>query len=393
MTLLIPQASAPARDRAPRYRKFESPRLSHRFFGPRHILSLTLGVLVLLILLFPRPLINMQLGSGMTPSAATLAYLRLQLRAKPDARELRLKLAQAELRAGQLEPATRTARPLLADPSPESALLWLHLQRARYVAAEPGSAARDRARETYRQALVSLAPQLGTRGLLGEMHNAVQSGLYDTASMLAERLLSTPLPAAGGRPRDAAASTRGPGLRLDSVAGAAWSVSPSASAPSLASTARIDPGTRRAVASKVWREAFDVLVASRLAAGDPAGAARAAQRYVHLIPPERTDWPHLLQVARWADRPDIGAALAHRWLNHAPDDATRWKAFNALIDAYLAADKPRQALAAAQADLDRMPPSTQLWRRMTTLAMQAGDADRTALYARRMVNMKDADGQ
>lgn len=395
MTITPSEYKAPVQGRPPRYRKYDSPRLSHRFFGARHVLSLMFGILVLLVLLFPQSLINRQLGSGLPPSAATLAYLKLRLQAKPDQAALRLRMAQAELQAGQLEDAERSARPLLDTATPGIALLWLHIKRAMYVAAKPGSPERERARETYRQTLVTLAPRLGTNGLLSEIHHAVDSGLYDTAALLAETLLSSPQVANGDQGGGAAPNGAGHPdgtMHLKSLAGAAWSVSPSASAPSLvqAGPATRSPGEDIA---RIRREAFDALIASRLAAGDPVRAAEDAQRYIHLIPADQTDWPHLLQVARWANRPDIGAALAQRWLQSAGDPAGRWKAFNALIDAYLAGDKPRQALAAAEANLDRMPPSVELWRRMTRLAMQAGDANKTAEYARRMVHMGDTDAR
>lgn len=394
MTSEMTANRAQPRDHPPRYRKYDSPRLSHRFFGLRHMLGLTLGVLVLLVLLFPQSLINRQLDSGRSPSAATLAYLQLQLRAKPDQRDLRLQLARAQLRVGQLDEAARIARPLLDQPDHEVALLWLGIERALYVAAKPGSTARSHAREAYRKALLTLAPDLGTRGLLAEIQHAVDSGLYDTAAMLAEKLLSS-AESPGHEPEGPGAfhgqAKTSPEVHLDTLAGAAWSVSPSASAPSLVGDERTAARPRRASAGQIRRQAFDALIASRLAAGDPVKAAEDAQRFVDRIPADQTDWPHLLQVARWANRPDIGAALAQRWLDWAPDEATRWKAFNALANAYLAGNKPRQALAAAQANLARMQSSARLWRLMTRLAMQAGDTDQTALYARRMVHMGDAD--
>lgn len=394
MTTTASPFRADIQDHAPRYRKYDSPPLSHRFFARRHALSLSLGVLVLLVLLFPQTLINRQLASGMRPTAATLAYLKLQLRAKPGQRALRLSLARAQLIVGQLEPAARTAKPLLDDPTPAVAQLWLRLQRARYVAAIPGTPDRDAAREAYRKALLSFAPQLGTMGLLAEIKHAVRSGLYDTAALLAEKLLTSPVVAniapEGSKLADAQGTTPS-SLGFNGLAGAAWSVSPSASAPSVNHPGAPEPVARETDIVQVRIEAFHALIASRLAAGDPVRAAEDAQRFIHLIPPAVTDWPHMMQIARWANRPAIGAMLAGRWLDTATSPEDRWQAFNALIGVYLAADKPREALAAAQANLDRMQPSARLWRRMTELAMQAGDTDKTALYARRMVHMGETD--
>ena len=387
-----PVSAAKGPPRGGRYKRYHAPAPKTRFSTTGELLALAAVIAILFVLLFPRQLIERQLSTAPRATAATLAYLQLQRRAQPNDASIRRKLAIEQIRAGQLEAAQSTLRPLMASPATRdaSAVIWLQLQHARYVAVPAGSPERPAALQGYRQALLDFGNRLNPSATLVVAEQARRDGLFEVAAALSQRLLEGGAAGASpatGQPLSAAAvnddtlATRG---MFGRVAGMIWGVRP------LPADATASGETGAAVS--VRERAFGTLLTSYLAADDPAAALRAAQRQVTRLDPARAPWPRLIQIARYAGQPAAGADFARRWLQAATAPADRWAAFNALIDAYLAAGQPRQALLAAQQQLGRIAPSPALWRLMTRLAMQAGDTDGTALYARRLVQLEPTRG-
>jgi tetratricopeptide (TPR) repeat protein len=362
-----------------------------------------MAIIVLAVLLFPKAFIKQQLHAGGQPSAATITYLELLLRAQPDDRTTRLQLVRERLRAGQLEQAERELAPLARQSGPlraQTASLWLGLRRAEFVAMAPDSPEREPGRAHYAEALHEFGGQLAPADQMTETRNAIAAGLYVTAAQMAGHLLTTtdgmppaqwqrsaidesPMTAGHSHARPGRHRTRQDLERgLTQLIGLVWSSR--VAGHSATSTRQPDDIT------DLREQAFHALLQSHLAAGHPQDALRAAEAQLPSLDPSRIDWPQLIRIAVWAGKPTAAADFAQRWLASASDDATRWTAFQALIDAYLAADRPDQALATASRNLDRMPQTPELWRVMTRLAMQAGDTEKSAQFARRLVQLGPA---
>ncbi len=397
---------APA-PRTSRYQRHVTPASKSHFVGPGHLIALCGAMLVLAVLMFPKEFINQQLRAEGPPQAATIAYLQLLLRAQPSDQTIRLQLVHERLRAGQLAEAEVALAPLVQHADSESsavAALWLGLRRAQFVAIPPGASGRDAARRAYASALDRLGSRLSPVGQLEETNQAIEAGLYLTAARLATHLLATTQarsqtdtiesqPDAGQAtststqvvPHDDTPRTPLRHTLVDAakrLVGLVWASRATGSAPP----------REQVEVPHIHQQAFDALLQSHLAAGQSDDALRAAQTYLPSLAPEQVNWTRLIQIANWADKPSAAADFAQHWLASASDDTTRWAAFQALIQAYLSAGQPRQALAAATANLHWIPPSTTLWRHMTRLAMQAGDAEKSVQYARRLVGLEDARG-
>ena len=397
------------RPRTSRYRRHVTPQLTTHFVGPGQIVALCGVIAVLAVLLFPKEFINQQLHSGAPPHAATIAYLQLLLRAQPSDQTIRLQLVHERLRAGQLEDAEATLAPLINHAGPESApvaALWLSLRRAQFVAIPPGSPRREQARTDYAKALDNLGSRLNLADQLAETRHAIAAGLYDTAARMAGRLLAatatpgrlnpgrraetdrvTPALESAPAPTGAPFQSRTPHslvTGMERLVGLVWASKQASVNP----TNSVTPD-KVLTLTDIHEQAFDALLQSHLAAGKPQDALHAAQAQLPALDPARVDWTRLMQIAAWANQPSAEADFAQRWLASAHDDTARWAAFQALIQAYLSADQPRQALAAAAANLDRMPSTTAVWRSMTRLAMQAGDSAKSVEYARQLVHLGD----
>lgn len=372
-----------------------------QFIGPGQLVALCGAMLALGVLLFPKALINRQLHTTAPPDATTIAYLQLLLRAQPDELTTRVQLVHQRLRAGQLRQAESELAPLITRPGPppeQVGLMWLTLRRAQFLALPADAPQRALARTQYAQALSHFGSQLSADQQLGEIHRAIDAGLYQVAAQLASQLLTASThwpaipPAARGRDVSAPARSGGPAARahrdiapgLRQMIGLIWSsrFDPRPAAVDRSATAR----------ASIRRQAFEALLQSHLAAGHPAAALAAAEAVLPSLDDTQIDWAQLIRIAVWANQPATAASLAKRWLDRARDDDARWAAFHALIDAYLATGHPAQALNAASLQLQRMPQTTVLWRLMTQLAMQAGDGQQATRYARRLVGMEDAGG-
>lgn len=397
-----PRAS-PTPARASRYRRRAEPRLSVQFLRPGQVAALCCAMLVLGVLLFPKASIDRQLHTTAAPDAATIAYLNLLLRAKPGDSPTRMQLVNQRLRAGQLQQAESELAPLLKLPEPppqQVGMMWVTLRRAQLMAVPADSPNRIGARARYAQALGRFASQLSPEQQLGEVRQAIDAGLYKVAAELAGHLLAVTTPSARAqslrpglhaadvdRPGPLATRTAYPSERtqrhfkpgLMQMVGLIWSP-------------RFDqrPGaftSSPTVTADLRKQAFEALLQSHLAAGHPLDALVAAQAALPTLDGALVDWPQLVRIAIGADQPAAAAGFAERWLDNAPDVDTRWAAFRALIGAWLATGHPAQALTAASLHLQQMPQTTELWRLMTELAVQAGDGDQAARYARRLVGL------
>jgi hypothetical protein len=137
------------------------------------------------------------------------------------------------------------------------------------------------------------------------------------------------------------------------------------------------------------------LLASELGATRPASHRHAALaatyvRDVGLLAP-RLDSSELSSLARSVAA--LGAyrtatRLYRRLIAESPAAAARLQAFESGIEALLAAGRPGDALAFAQDELARVPPSAALWREMTRLALLADQPELAARYARRLIGLK-----
>lgn len=386
--------------RTSRYQRHVTPTLKSHFVGPGHLIALCGAMLVLAVVLFPKEFINQQLRAEGPPQAATIAYLQLLLRAQPGDESIRLQLVHERLRAGQLAEAETALAPLVrhADrESPSVAALWLGLRRAQFVAIPPKSPGREEARRAYARALDRFGSRLSPANQLAETRHAIDAGLYVTAERLAAHLLATthalsqagatgvgqhiPTAARIEQPDDTRRNPRRRSILdgTERLIGLVWA--------SGIESRRAAPAQLAVL--HLHQQAFDALLQSHLAAGHPDEALHAAQTYLPSLDPAQVDWTRLIQVANWADQPSAATRFAQQWLTIAGDDKTRWTAFQAMIQAYLSAGQPRLALAAATANLHWIPSSAELWRRMTRLAMQAGDVEKSVQYARRLVGLGD----
>lgn len=393
-------ADSAGQPRASRYRRHATARITTRFLGPGQVAALCMAIIVLAVLLFPGSFIKQQLRGDGPPNAATITYLELLLRAQPNDQVMRLQLVRERLRAGQLDLAESELAPLASQSGPHSAQvasLWLGLRRAEFVALPVDSPQRERGGDNYARALRTFGSQLSPADQLSETRQAIADGLYVTAAQLAGNLLTTTesappaaidepgAPSGRAQPRAGPSrAKRDPALGLAQLVGLVWS-------SRLAGHSAISTQPPDNV-SDLRDQAFQALLQGHLAAGHPQDALRAAEAALPSFDPARVDWAQLIRIAGWADQPTAAADFARRWLAHAGDDATRWIAFHALIDAYLAAARPDQALLAATRNMGRMPQTTELWRVMTRLAMQAGNAEQSAAYARRLVQLDPAHG-
>lgn len=398
MAIGAPIAAA-APSRASRYRRRVTPRLTVQFLGTGQVAALCGAMLVLGVLLFPKAFIDRQLRTTAPPSAATIAYLQLLLRAQPDQPATRMQLVSQRLRAGELRQAESELAPLLSRPGPppeQLGMMCLTLRRAQFLAVPADSPQRMLARARYAQALSRFGGQLAPRQQLEIIQQAIDSGLYAVAAQLADHLVTVTAPAStapAARPSQKAESVdrshpaASPTERLHrdfepgllQMIGLVWSSQFDRQPAALVSS----PADH----ASVHEEAFEALLKSHLAAGHPVDALTAAQAALPTLDQTQVDWPRLIRIAIGANQPATAAGFAERWLDNASDDSTRWTAFRALIDAYLATGDPAQALTVASLHLQQMPQTKELWRLMTQLAMQAGDGEQAARYARRLVDL------
>ena len=121
-----------------------------------------------------------------------------------------------------------------------------------------------------------------------------------------------------------------------------------------------------------------------------AALAQAYTRDVLLFAAHMTP-SELLREARFAaalGQYRTAADLYRQVISQSRDPAMRLEAFYAGIEALRAAGQPLDALAFARHELTTMPPSAELWRALTRLALLA-DAPRVAAqYARRLVGLE-----
>ncbi|MDA8382928.1 MAG: hypothetical protein M0037_07720 [Betaproteobacteria bacterium] len=96
---------------------------------------------------------------------------------------------------------------------------------------------------------------------------------------------------------------------------------------------------------------------------------------------------HAITVVASLGHYQTSARLCTLLIRRTRNPALRQAAFDSGIKALLASGDAAAALAFAQADLPLMPPSRILWREMTRLALQAGNARMAAEYAHHLVKL------
>lgn len=120
-----------------------------------------------------------------------------------------------------------------------------------------------------------------------------------------------------------------------------------------------------------------------------AEVAESYLRDVLLLAP-RMEPSELLRAARIIaaqGQYDTAAGLYRRIIAQSPKAALRLEAFHGGIKVLLAAGRPTDALAFAQQELAAVPPSAELWREMTRLALTADAPEPAARYARRLTGL------
>lgn len=134
------------------------------------------------------------------------------------------------------------------------------------------------------------------------------------------------------------------------------------------------------------------LVAFQSAPRNAAGRPALADAYVHdlmaLAPRMRPE--ELLKKAKIIlalGRYSAAANVDRLVIRKSASGPVRTTAFYDGIDALLAANKPAEALAFAQSEMNRLTPDERLWRRLTRLALSANQPAIAAEYARRLVGM------
>jgi polysaccharide biosynthesis protein PelB len=137
------------------------------------------------------------------------------------------------------------------------------------------------------------------------------------------------------------------------------------------------------------------LLATELDAARPSSMRHAelAEAYIRdvLLLAPRMGSSELLQAARFIaalGEYRIAAGLDRHIIAKTPDAALRLEAFHGGIEALLAAGRPADALAFAQEELALVPPSAELWREMTRLALMANAPKLAARYAGRLMGLK-----
>lgn len=109
----------------------ERPRAKSRLVRPLALLIITAVLLVALILLFPArrfATLTETPQDNQTPSSISITYLQALLKANPEDHELRLNLAEQQLKAGQIGAANATLAPL--PDSDDADIRWLRLEAA-----------------------------------------------------------------------------------------------------------------------------------------------------------------------------------------------------------------------------------------------------------------------
>lgn len=311
---------------------------STRLAPPRLLAGLVAGSLLAFALLFPAADLHRELAGSTQVTAVMLDYLRLLVRADPNATGPRLLLARNTLKVNDPAAARRALSlwsniPINRLP-PKVLSLELELRRALIEAARPGSVQRRSRLRAYAALLRKVsATRIGAADLMALARSSLNLGLYTESSRLALQAIARPA----------------------------------------------QPAARRA--------AYRLAVNAQIAAGRPRAALSLARRHLVSVAVDAALWGYLGQVARLAGHPALAAKFALQQLEAAATPAERESAFHAAVAALLAAGQPRAAFAAAERYLGRVPQDQALWRFMTRLALQADRPRRAAYYADRLVDL------
>lgn len=253
----IPERRANTHQRQPRER-----------FAPLWLRAgLILATLAALAFLYPKSYIDASLRRQVRPNAATLAYLRLMVRAQPAA-DTRILLAQQALAAGDIALSRYALSPWLDRAIPalplSIALLRLRLLRSQLDAAQSSPTRHTKLARAYARAVLLLAPRMDTSELLRATRIVAALGRYRTAARLYRHVI---------------AQAEGAALR-----------------------------------SEAFHDGIDAL----LAAGRPVDALRFAQEELAVVPPSARLWRQMTRLALMAEAPKLATRYARRLIGLNP---------------------------------------------------------------------------
>lgn len=273
--------------------------------SPQLLLGMVFGVGLCLYALLPAAQRRAGMAADDTPSALSLQLLQLELQARPDDHDLRLRVAAKTLDAGQLDTTRQLLRPLGAPHtySPDARRLAIALERQALFAVDAGDTrGRDRVAKALRAHLQALDAQALPEAELQHMAGlAREVGERRVTARLLGALPFRPGHATGAHVLSADAAYLEAGLPLEAARLRSWFALRSADADAV-------------------EHALSAIAHAR-SADQPAAARRI---YGHLAPhfdDPRLDHQGIELLAGYDDRRAL--ALAEHDLTRDPADLER----------------------------------------------------------------------
>jgi hypothetical protein len=282
---------------------FDAPSERQKLFSPWTIAGFGLAVGLGLALVYPHKALEQRLAaadSAAGSSALAIEYLKVFLKADPEAGEMRLQLAKKLAQIGDVAGAQQLLEAPQAqnDPAIRGEALWIRLALAeqQYYAASPGSPARQAAQRDIHQRLAALlAQRLSAQQLYTVGTHALANEEAELARAAFARLAQAPAALATPSLEQAARGALGVGDYRSSA---------QLSLAAMARSADIDARRRYFLA------AMRTLQSGGL---QQEALEQAAQRLGPLADDTET-LKFLARLARAANRPDIAERYAKRFL-------------------------------------------------------------------------------
>ncbi len=224
--------------------------------------SLILATIGALLVLYPKAYIEANLTATRMPNTASLAYLRLLVRAHSDEPAARILLAEQALTVGDIDLSHRALAPWLHGSLRhvplQIAMLRLHLLEAELRAASRRPEQRGRLAAIYARDAADIAPRMRMPALTDTIRMLTGLGQFDTVTVLYRDMID--------RARNQAARRHG----------------------------------------------FLGGIAALLAAGRPQAALNFARSELDRVQPDDVIWRHMIRLALMADQPVLAAHYARR---------------------------------------------------------------------------------
>ena len=173
--MLSPRLTSSAR-RAGVNAAVERPRL----ISSISLAGLTLAVVILLVLLYPKQRLSEQIRKDIKVDEISLQYIKNLLATEPDNYELRLQLAQAYASIGLYEETFANLQPLYSSDEirwrEEASLVKLGILLKIAYTAAPGSADREQKMEQFRKELRASASQFSDTNTLRQFARLAEAG-------------------------------------------------------------------------------------------------------------------------------------------------------------------------------------------------------------------------